>query len=132
MIFTFRLTKYFVNIIIIQSFDTRAVSSNFFQNFHFVYLFRAALYGFLLELSKARCFIDQLYKPLLALDSILHFMQLGLNDADAIKSSSVLIYYNSEQSIDTRNSGSMPIVIKRGQSILSRQVAEEEIEKVNY
>jgi hypothetical protein len=37
---------------------------------------------------------------------------LDLNEADTIKSSSVLIYYYTEQSIYARMNGSMPELIK--------------------
>ncbi len=39
------------------------------------------------------------------------FVQLGLNDADTLKSSSILIYSNTEQSIYTQGEGMMPYMI---------------------
>jgi hypothetical protein len=52
----FTITKCICNLIIMKN-GTFAVSSIFLQNFYVVYLFRAALYGFYLELCKVRCSI---------------------------------------------------------------------------
>ncbi len=42
------------------------------------------------------------------------FVQFGLNKADSLKSSSILIYQIAKQSINTQNGDLMPMIIKKG------------------
>jgi hypothetical protein len=49
-------------------------------------------------------------------------VQLGLSEADAFNYSSILIYYNTEQSIYTQMDGLMQMVIKRERKLLSTKM----------
>ncbi len=59
-------------------------------------------------------------------------MQLGFNEAETFKSSLILIYEDTEQSIYTQNGGLMSMVIKPGKKWLCTKVTKKEKEKGEF